>query len=99
MDSIVKVFDRREGKVSMSFHRNCNIKLSIHRIDKKLLVWVRCVRWSPDGNYLAVAQNDKNIKVIDCKNGVYTERMVTIDNEDYHCYGNDRIYFWTFYHS
>ena len=33
------------------------------------LEWIRCVRWSPSGDMLASAAEDKKVKLLDFKTG------------------------------
>lgn len=50
----VKIYDRREGGVVRTVYDIADFSTDIHT-----------VRWSPDGNWLAVGSKDPNVKVFD----------------------------------
>ena len=70
----MKIFDKRESKIIKTFdavHSGNNLDL----FKKRLIVWINpleginCVRWSPSGDRLASASNDKTVKLLDFKTG------------------------------
>lgn len=67
-DKIVKVFDRRAGKIVKSFPRN------IHED------YINCVRWNSNGTTIATASDDQSIKVLDFKTGKLLLLGKTIDD-------------------
>ena len=72
-DKNINIFDKRESKIIKTFdsvHSGNNLDLF-----KKLtlnycsLDYIYCVRWSPSGDKLATASQDKTVKLLDFKTG------------------------------
>ena len=82
-DKNINIFDKRESKIIKTFdsvHSGNNLDLF-----KKLtlnycsLDDIYCVRWSPSGDKLATASQDKTVKLLDFKTGKVLYTGITSD--------------------
>ena len=73
-DKKLKIFDKRESKVIKTFdgvHSGKNLDLFKQRLGFWIFILdsINCVRWSPSGDKLASASDDKTVQLLDFKTG------------------------------
>ena len=73
-DRIIKIFNKRESKIIKTFdevHSSNDLALFKQRFNVWIFIvdQINCVRWSPSGDKLASASDDKTVKLFDFKTG------------------------------
>ena len=90
-NAVVRIYDRRESKVVISFDKvhwgksysNIYVLDTCKLIFDTLVQPINCVRWSAAGDLLTTASEDTSSKVVDIKTGRAIHSGVTLDGSKF----------------